>query len=134
MILGGALGLSNADSTEDALSSRGVAAGVVAFMGDIARASKANSWWLLAIGVPLLLWAGYTGAKAVQLIHSVVWNEPPPRTAPVKASLVFTGVCTAFLVTVAVAWSLRDEPRFAGLMAAIAAVVPLAGLWLWTSL
>jgi len=64
-------------------------------MGDVARASKASAWWLLAIGVPLLLWAGYSGAKAMQLIHALVWNEPPPRTQPLKASLVFTGIGSA---------------------------------------
>jgi hypothetical protein len=49
--------------------------------------------------------AGYSGAKAFQLIHSLVWNAPPPRTDPLINSLVFTGGCCAFVATI----SLREE-------------------------
>ena len=60
-------------------------------MGDAARSTESDSWWLFAVGVPLLLWAGFTGAKAMLLIHSLVWDEPPPRPKFLKASLAFTG-------------------------------------------
>ena len=82
LILGGALGLMDADSTEAALTTGGLPAAVVDVIGDVARAAGSDWWWLLGVGVPLLLWAGYSGAKAVQLIHSLVWDEPPPRTKP----------------------------------------------------
>lgn len=134
LITGGALGLGDADSTEDALSEGGIPEAAVNAIGDVARASNSAAWWLLAVGVPLLLWAGYTGAKATQLIHALVWNEPPPRTAPLKASLAFTIVCSGFLVAVALTWWLRDAPWSVGLVALVVAIVPLAALWLWTSL
>ena len=101
LIVGGALGLMDADSTEEAVASGGLPAAVVDVIGDVARAAESDWWWLLGIGVPLLLWAGYTGAKAVQLIHSLVWDEPPPRTKPLKSSLAFTGVLCAFMAAVA---------------------------------
>ena len=72
LILGGALGLMDADSTEDALATGGLPAAVIDVIGDVARAADSDWWWLLGIGVPLLLWEGYTGAKAVQLLHSLV--------------------------------------------------------------
>jgi uncharacterized BrkB/YihY/UPF0761 family membrane protein len=134
LILGGALGLCDADSVEDAFAAGGIPAAVVDSIGDVARASNSSWWWLLAAGIPLLLWAGYTGAKALQLIHALVWNEPPPRTQPLRASLFFSGMCCAFMVAVALAWYLRDEPWFVGLIAAAITIVPLAGLWLWSSL
>jgi uncharacterized BrkB/YihY/UPF0761 family membrane protein len=134
LILGGALGLGDADSVEDALAAGGIPAGVVDEIGDVARASDSDWWWLLAIGVPLLLWAGYTGAKALQLIHALVWNEPPPHTKPLSASLVFTGMSCAFMVAVGLAWYLEDEPWFVGLVAAVLTIAPLTVLWLWTSL
>jgi uncharacterized BrkB/YihY/UPF0761 family membrane protein len=134
LILGGALGLGDADGIEDALEAGGVPAGVVDAIGNVARASDSSSLLLLAIGVPLLLWAGYTGAKALQLIHALVWNEPPPRTPPLESSLVFTGMCCAFMVAVGVTWWLRDSGWLTGLAVAAVAIVPLAGLWLWTSL
>ena len=87
LILGGALGLMDADGVEEAVAAGGVPAAVVDLIGDVARAAESDWWWLLGIGVPLLLWAGYTGAKAVQLIHSLVWDEPPPRTRPLQPHL-----------------------------------------------
>ena len=95
LILGGALGLMDAESTEEALASGGLPAAVIDVIGDVARAAESDWWWLLGIGVPLLLWAGYSGAKAVQLIHSLIWDEPPPRAKPLTSSLAFTGVLCA---------------------------------------
>jgi uncharacterized BrkB/YihY/UPF0761 family membrane protein len=82
LIIGGALGFLHADSTEKAVSTGGLPAAVSNAIGDVARSEHSNSWWLLAVGVPLLLWAGYAGAKAVQLVHSLVWDQPPPKTKP----------------------------------------------------
>ena len=134
LILGGALGLMDADSTEEAVAAGGLPAGVVDFIGDVARAAESDWWWLLAVGVPLLIWAGYTGAKALQLLHSLVWDEPPPRNKPLKSSLAFTGVLCAFMAAAALTWWLRDESSLVGLLAATLATAPLAALWLWASL
>ena len=134
LILGGALGFMDADTTEDAVEDGGLPAAVVNAIGDAARATESDSWWLLAVGVSLLLYAGYTGAKAVQLIHSLVWDEPPPRTKPLKGSLAFTGIVCAFVAAVALTWWLREETWLVGLLAATLAIAPLVALWLWVSL
>ena len=134
LILGGVLGLGDAESTEEAVASGGIPGAVVDAIGDVARSADANSWWLLALGIPGLLWAGYTGAKAVQLVHALIWDEPPPRTEPLKDSLAFTGVVCAFLVAVALTWWFREETWLVGLLAAMLTVAPLAGIWLWASL
>ena len=118
LILGGALGLMDADSTEEAVASGGLPAAVVDVIGDVAQAAESDWWWLLGIGVPLLLWTGYTGAKAVQLIHSLVWDEPPPRARLLKSSLAFTGVLCAFMAAIALTWWLRDEASLERLLAA----------------
>ena len=70
----------------------------------------------------------------MQLIHALVWNEAPPRTAPLKASLAFTGVCSAFMVAVALTWWFRDSPWSVALVVPIVAFAPLAAIWLWASL
>ena len=118
LIVGGALGLMDADSTEEALASGGLPAAVVDVIGDVARAAESDWWWLLGIGAPLLLWAGYSAAKAVQLIHSLVWDQPPPRTKPLTSSLAFTGVLCAFMAAAGITWWLRDEAALVGLFAA----------------
>ena len=134
LILGGALGLMDAGSSEDAVETAGLPGAVVNAIGDAARAAGSDSWWLLAVGVPLLLYAGFTGAKAVQLIHSLVWDEPPRRSNPLKASLAFTGVVCAFMAVVALTWWIREETGLMGLLAATLTISPLAALWLWASL
>ena len=116
LIVGGALGLSNANDTEDAVDGGGVPAAISNAIGDASRAANSNSWWLLAVGVPLLLWTGFTGAKAVVLVHSLVWDEPPPKPKPV-GSLVFTGMVCAAIITVALSSWFADV-AWHGLLAA----------------
>jgi membrane protein len=132
LILGGGLGLADAGSTEEAVEGGGIPAAVTNAIGDASRASQSNSWWLLAVGVPLLLWAGLSGAKAIQLIHALVWDEPPPKANPLKMSLAFTGMVCAFLVAVALTWWVRDD--WPGLLAPVVTLTPLAAMWLWASL
>jgi membrane protein len=132
LILGGALGLMDARNTEDAVNGGGLPGAVTNAVGDAARSANSNSWWLFAVGVPLLLWAGFTGAKAVVLIHSLVWDEVPPKAKPLQMSLVFTAGICAFLAAVSLTWWVRDA--WPGLLAPVLTVAPLAALWLWASL
>jgi uncharacterized BrkB/YihY/UPF0761 family membrane protein len=132
LILGGALGLSDADSTEEAVEGGGLPGAVTNAIGDASRSAGSDSWWLFAVGVPLLLWAGYGGAKAVQLIYALVWDEPPPRTKLLQGSLAFTGMLCAFLAAIALTWWVRED--WPGLFAPVLTFGPLAGLWLWVSL
>ncbi len=134
LVVGGALGLGDADSIEDALTSGGVPAATVNAIGDVARLTDTDAWWLLIVGLPLLLWSGYTGGKALVLLHALAWDERPPRLKPLTVSLVFTGLCCVYVAAVGLAWYLRDEPWFVGLVAATLAIAPLAGLSLWISL
>jgi membrane protein len=132
LVVGGALGLSNANNTEDAVDNGGLPGAVTNAVGDAARSAHSNSWWLFAVGVPLLLWAGFTGAKAITLIHSLVWDEPPPRPKPLIASLAFTGTVCAFMAAIALTWWVRED--WPGVLAPVLTFAPLAALWLWVSL
>jgi membrane protein len=132
LLVGGALGFLNAGSTEKAVSGGGLPGAISNAIGDASRSAHANSWWLLAVGVPLLLWAGFSGAKAVQLVHSLVWDEVPAKTKPLKGSLVFTGVLLAVWAIVAFTWWVRDY--WPGILAPVITFAPLTGMWLWVSL
>ena len=57
LLLGGALCLSDAESTEDAVANGGLPGAITNAVGDAARSAQSESWWLFAVGVPLLLWA-----------------------------------------------------------------------------
>jgi membrane protein len=134
LIVGGVLGLGDAKSVEDAAGSGGLPGAVVSMIGDIAREADANSWWLLLTGLPLLLWEGYAGARAVQLIHALVWDETPQKLKPVKSSLAFTGAMCLVVAVVAMTWWLRDQSQLGQIGMLAVTVVPLAGLWLLLSL
>jgi uncharacterized BrkB/YihY/UPF0761 family membrane protein len=132
LLVGGALGFLNAGSTEKAVSKGGLPGAISNAVGDASRSAHSNSWWLLAVGVPLLLWAGFSGAKAVQLVHALVWDEPPEKTKPLQGSLAFTGVLLAVWAVVALTWWFRGE--WPGFLAPVITFAPLAALWLWVSL
>jgi uncharacterized BrkB/YihY/UPF0761 family membrane protein len=134
LIVGGALGLGDADGMEEAIAQGGLPEAVVDAIGDIARAAESNWWWLLLTGVPLLLWEGYAGAKALQLIHSLVWRDPPTRSRPLQSSLVFSGGMCLFAAAVLLTWWVRDSTQLAQLGVLVVMIAPIAGLWLWVSL
>jgi uncharacterized BrkB/YihY/UPF0761 family membrane protein len=133
-VVGGALGLGNAAGIEDALAQGGIPGAVVNAFGDIAGAADASSWLLLLVGLPTLLWEGYAGTKALQLMHSLVWNDPPPRTKPLQSSLAFSGVMCAFIAAVSVTWWFRDQSAATQVLVFVVTIVPLAALWLAVSL
>ena len=133
LVVGGALGLGDADGSESAAATGGLPAAVVNAIGDIARAADSNSWWLLLTGVPLLLWEGYTGARALQLIHSLIWNDPPPKIKPLPSSLAFSGGMCVFLAAISLTWWYRDATLARQLVVFAVMIVPLAALWLWVS-
>ena len=63
LIVGGALGFLNAEDTEKAVSTGGLPAAISDAIGDASRAAHSDSWWLLAVGVAGLLWAGYSARR-----------------------------------------------------------------------
>ena len=134
LIVGGVLGLMDADGSESAAAGGGLPAAIVNAIGDIARAADSSSWWLLLTGVPLLLWEGYTGARALQLIHSLIWQDTPPPIKPLSASLVFSGGMCVFLAAITLTWWYRDATTATQMFVLLAMIVPIAGLWLWVSL
>jgi uncharacterized BrkB/YihY/UPF0761 family membrane protein len=134
MVVGGALGLGNASGIEDAVAGGGIPGAVVYAIGEVARYADTNAWWLLLTGVPLLLWEGYSGAKALSLMHALVWNEPPPRPKPLQSSLAFSGVMCAFIAAVSITWWFHDSSDAAQIVVFAAMIAPLAGLWLLVSL
>jgi uncharacterized BrkB/YihY/UPF0761 family membrane protein len=134
LIVGGVLGLGDAQGEQDAVSSGGLPGAVVNMIGDISREADGNSWWLLLTGVPLLLWEGYAGARGVQLIHALVWDETPEKLKPLKSSLAFTGGMCLVMVVVGLTWWLRDQSELGRIGMLAITVIPLTGLWLMASL
>jgi uncharacterized BrkB/YihY/UPF0761 family membrane protein len=135
LVVGGVLGLGDADNTQDAVASGGLPAAVVDAIGDIARAADTNSWWLLLMGVPLLLWEGYAGALGLHRVHALVWDDlSSPRIRPFRSSLAFTGGLCLIIATICLSWWFRDASAAAQWLIFAVMIVPLAALWLLASL
>ena len=134
LLVGGVLGLGNAQSIEDSVAEGGLPQAVVDAIGAFVRDANGNTWWLLLISAPWLLWEGYKGAKALQLIHGLVWDEPAPRSTVVKSSLAFSGTAIAFVAAVSITWWLRDVSRAEQLLVWAGMIVPLTAIWVVASL
>ena len=70
----------------------------------------------------------------MQLLHSLVWNEPPPHLRAVRSSLAFSGVACVFVGAVSLTWWFRHAAELSQLLVAAIAIGTLAGLWLHVSL
>lgn len=134
MIVGGVLGLGNAQSIEEAVSHGGLPAAMVNAFGQIAQSAETNSWWLLLTGVPLLLWEGYAGSKGLQRIHSLIWEEPARRSKPLKSSLLFSAGMCLFVAVASLAWWVRDTQQLVQVPLLALMAVPIGGFWLFISL
>ena len=135
LVIGGALGVADAESTEEAIEAGGLPVAAANAVGDMARESGSASWWLLAVGLSGVIWAGYTGSKAVILIHALVWEEYPERSSgAVKMSFAFTGMALAVMLTIAATSWLHEVLQFGAVVAAALTITSLGGLWLLVSL
>ena len=88
----------------------------------------------MIVGIWLVLWTGYLGAKALMLVHATVWGVPPPRVRKCSvASVVFTGTALTFVASMgAVRW-VREESPTSGLVATFAVVIVPFTIWLVVS-
>lgn len=131
----GALGLGDGDRIESALRDEGVGPLVVKAVGDASQQSQAIDWSLMLVGGWLVLWTGYTSAKALVLVHAAVWGipPPPPLANALRASLAFSGAALGFIASMAAVRWLRTETDVLGLVATLALIVVPFALWLVAS-
>lgn len=121
-------GTSPATLAEDAGLGRALAAAVA----QGAQASEHGAWWLLVLGVVLMLWAATGMVKALRILAAVTWQITPgklrhaPRWAAGFSAVTFATMLIPFLL----------GPLFAGglvsdLIASLItiAVYAAAGLW-----
>ena len=133
LIGNGALGFFSAPEIQTVLVDQGVDASVAETI-QATQPSDSGRWWLLLIGVWLVLWTGYLGAKALILVHATVWGVPPPRVRKAYlASLVFTGTALTFVVAMAGVRWLREESEGVGLVATLAVIFVPFAIWLVAS-
>jgi uncharacterized BrkB/YihY/UPF0761 family membrane protein len=133
LLTNGASGFIDRNGIQDALVAQGVDSSIAESLQDT-QPSGAARWWLLVIGVWLVLWTGYLGAKALLLVHAAVWAVPPPRPRNVLTmSLVFTGTTLIFMASMAGLRWVRAEFPSVGVAATLALIVVPFTIWLLAS-
>ena len=134
IVFGGSLGLVDPADVESTLDEHGLGAWVADAVARWASSSSGNEWWLLLVGVWLVLWTGYTSTKALVLAHAAVWQLPPPKVArPLRASLMFTGFTVGAIAAVAATRWLREEHPSTGLVATLLVIAVPFAFWLAAS-
>lgn len=129
----GALGFIDAQDIKDVLTQQGVDAAVVDTI-ETGQPSGSGRWWLVLVGIWLVLWTGYLGAKALMLVHATVWGVAAPRVRNVLvASLAFTGTVLLLIGAMSAARWVREESPTPGLIATFAVVVVPFAIWLVAS-
>jgi uncharacterized BrkB/YihY/UPF0761 family membrane protein len=129
----GALGFIDAQDVQEVLMQQGVDPAIVDTI-ETGQPSGSGRWWLVIVGIWLVLWTGYLGAKALMLVHATVWGVAAPRVRNVLiASLVFTGTVLLLIGAMSAARWVREESPTPGLFATFAVVVVPFAIWLMAS-
>ena len=103
-------------------------------VGDATEHSTSTSVWLVLVGTWLVLWTGYTSAKALVLVHATIWGVTPrsPRN-PLRASLFFTVTSLGFVASMAAVRGLRTEANTLGAVLTLALIAVPFTIWLLVS-
>ena len=130
----GGLGVLQRGWVEETLREAGLSPAAVDAVQDLTRRSEPARWWLLLVGVWLVLWTGYLGAKALVLVHAAVWGVPaPPLRKPWLVSLCFTGTVLALVLSMALAAPVHAGGGGLGLVAAVVTTAIPFAVWLAAS-
>lgn len=134
LVFGGVLGFVDTADLELTLTEQGFGVWLAAAVTRFARSADGNEWWLLLVGVWLVLWTGYTCTKALVLAHAAIWHVDPPKIGkPFRTSLIFNGLALGFIAAMAGARWLREENDLVGHAATLLVFVLPFVFWLWAS-
>jgi uncharacterized BrkB/YihY/UPF0761 family membrane protein len=131
LVASGVLGFLGPEDVQRSGERAGLGTALAGSVGQIARSASDHPWWLLLVGGWLVLWTGYTCAKALALTHASIWGVAPGRLAShVRASLAFTGGTLALIAAMLAASWVRGHAAAAGLAATMLVLAVPFGGWL----
>ena len=132
LVIAGVLGLIGKDNAESTGKAIGLAGAMVASLGDAASSSK-GYWWMLGVGISLMVVTGVSALRALERVHATVWNVRPTRVAGYVVSglgfsLVFAGLIA---LNAAVGWARHTHLVDRSLYLLVGLVA--GGVWLLVS-
>jgi uncharacterized BrkB/YihY/UPF0761 family membrane protein len=88
---------------EDVARSAGLSGALVATVATAVRDAGQATWWLLFLGIVLMLWAGRSAVRALQIVSEIAWSERDTvHHSSLTASALFSGVALGFIVVQAI--------------------------------
>jgi uncharacterized BrkB/YihY/UPF0761 family membrane protein len=121
---------------EDVARSSGLSGALVATVASAVSESQRASWWLLILGLVLMVWAGRSAVRAFQIVSEIAWSERESvHRSSLTASLVFSGLALGFIVLQAALSALTHSVLGYTIGWVIGTVVTaVAAVWLMTIL
>jgi uncharacterized BrkB/YihY/UPF0761 family membrane protein len=94
----GAASSAGGRAPEDVARDFGLSGALVATVATAVHETDRAAWWLLILGTVLMLWAGRSAVRALQIVCEIAWSERDRvHRATVVSSLVFSGVTVAII-------------------------------------
>ena len=96
LVIVSVLGLTSSSggrSPEEVARNVGLSGALVATVAAAVRETDRASWWLLILGLGLMVWAGRSAVRALQIVCGIAWSDRTGlQHATIVSSLVFSGV------------------------------------------
>jgi len=128
----GSLASQTEESVSDLAREGGLSTAVAASVAEAVQASGQARWYVLIVGLVLLLWAGMGVVKAVRLISGLAWGVPPRLNSnPLASSAVLSLVVVTVLVAHQAALVLLRGPFASDLFVIAMETTLLAALMTW---
>jgi uncharacterized BrkB/YihY/UPF0761 family membrane protein len=113
----------------------GLGEAVADTVSDAASQSESGRWWLLVVGIWLLLWFSYGLYRALRLVHAAAWWLPPApaRRLPTAIAAVIGITVSVIVLSAGAGWVREHVGVVAGAFATLAFLAGVGVLWVWAS-
>ncbi len=127
--------LHSGDNINTAVEDAGLTTAVARSVSEAAEQSESGRWWLLAIGLYLVLWFSWSLLRALRLVHAAAWQVKLPtlRNAPRALGCVLATPFALAAFAGSAGWIRSHTGSATGLLATLAVGALFALLWLLAS-
>lgn len=121
------------EAPEDVAREAGLSSALAATVAQAVEVSERSRWYLLVVGLFLLLWAGMGVVKATRLISGLAWGVPPQMNHnPLAASAILSLTVLLVMVGHQLVISLLRGPFVSDFFVLTMETVFLVAVGVWT--
>jgi uncharacterized BrkB/YihY/UPF0761 family membrane protein len=136
VVTAGGLGFaSRSSSLENAAEDVGLADSVADTVATAGQQAESSRWWLLLVGIWLVLWFSWGLLRALWLTHAAAWRIPPPymKNGPRAYAVVLAAAPLLTAASAAAGWVRENVDPAAGIVVTIVVSVAFGAGWWWVS-